>query len=220
MFKLKNKPIPALGALLRKYFFAGVLVVAPFAVIAWILGAALGTLWRVQNWLPSEWRPESYLNNGQLVLLVKVAITVALLMVLALGTSLIGWSSRQILGQKFLDFLGELISHIPVLRSVYSALDQLLKTLAQGGDGQFNRVVYIEYPRTGVYALAFVTGPARGIGLPQSMLNVYVPTTPNPTSGFHLIIAESETRDSGLSVEDAFRTILSLGIAQGGGPRG
>ena len=101
-----------------------------------------------------------------------------------------------------------------MLRSIYGALEQLLHTLAQGGGAQFRRVVYIEYPRKDVWALAFVTGPARAPGFPDGYLNVYVPTTPNPTSGFHLLVAEAEVRPSELSVEEAFKTILSLGIAQ------
>jgi uncharacterized membrane protein len=103
-----------------------------------------------------------------------------------------------------------------VIRGVYSALDQLLRTLANGGGQQFNRVVYIEYPRKGLLAIAFVTGPARGPAVPPGHLNVYVPTTPNPTSGFHLIVPENEVRESLLKVEDAFKTILSLGLAQPG----
>jgi len=88
--------------------------------------------------------------------------------------------------------------------------------MAAGDKQQFSRVVYVEYPRKGTYALAFVTSTARSPveNSKEIFLNVYVPTTPNPTSGFHLIVSESEVRDSNLSVEEAFKTILSLGIAQ------
>ena len=87
--------------------------------------------------------------------------------------------------------------------------------MAAGDKKQFSRVVYVEYPRKGSWALAFVTGSARNpTGISGDFLNVYVPTTPNPTSGFHLVVSESEVRDSHLSVEEAFSTILSLGIAQ------
>ncbi len=79
-------------------------------------------------------------------------------------------------------------------------------------------MVYIEYPRKGCWALAFVTGKAGGPNAPANHLNVYVPTTPNPTSGFHLIVPEAEVRESQMKVEDAFKTILSLGIAQPGSP--
>ncbi len=205
-------------ALMRAHFFAGLLVVIPLAVIGWMITAALGALWELHTFLPEQWRPENF-ADPVLALLVNVAFTAALALVLAFGVSMLGWSSKQFLGRKVLDFLAEdVIQRIPVVRSVYSALDQLLRTMAAGGSQQFSRVVYVEYPRKGVLALAFVTGAAKGPNLPPGYLNVYVPTTPNPTSGFHLLVPESEVRESHLSVEDAFKTLLSLGIAQGGAP--
>ena len=216
MRKLRLQQIPNVGALVRSHFFAGLLVVIPLGVISWILGSALHWLWRLQDLLPDSWQPENFLQDRALALLVNVAFTIAAALILAFGVSLIGWISRQFLGQKFLEFLGEIIQHIPVVRSIYSALDQRLRTIAAGGGQQFNRVVYIEYPRKGVWALAFVTGAARGPGAPEGHLNVYVPTTPNPTSGFHLLVPEGEVRESHMKVEEAFKTILSLGIAQPG----
>lgn len=200
--------------LLRAHFFAGVLIIIPIAVIGWLLLAALGTIWALQEVLPLAWRPENYLPNAFLVLLVKLAFTIACALVLALGISTLGWASKQFLGGKILRMIGDFIQKIPILRSIYSALDQLLKTLAANGDQQFNRVVYFEYPRKGVWVIAFVTGPAKSTAFPSGYLNIYVPTTPNPTSGFHLIVPETEVRDSNLKVEDAFKILLSLGIAQ------
>ena len=127
---------------------------------------------------------------------------------------MLGWISQQVIGAQFLRLVSRWIERIPVIRSIYSSLNQLLKTMASGDKSQFNRVVYLEYPRKGVWALGFVTSAARPIDPGERFLNVYVPTTPNPTSGFHLIVNEREVRDSHLSVEEAFKTILSLGIAQ------
>jgi len=185
MKKIHFNQIPALGKLLKSYFFAGILVLIPLGVIAWILAGALGALWRLHELLPDAWQPENYLPDPGLARLLNVA------------------------------FVGEeIIQRIPVVRSVYSALDQLLRTLAAGGGQQFNRVVYVEYPRKGIWALAFVTGAAREKNIPEGHLNVYIPTTPNPTSGFHLIVPEADVKESGMTVEHAFKTILSLGIAQ------
>jgi uncharacterized membrane protein len=214
--------LPRIGALLRSNFFAGLLVLIPLGVIAWIVSVVFGYLWQLHLLLPEGWQPENFLNDSSLALLLKIIFTLVGAVLLALAISILGWISKQYLGQKFLDFIAEIIQRIPVLRSIYSALDQLLKTLAVGGGQQFNRVVYIEYPRKGLWTLAFVTGPARGPGVPNGPhLNVYVPTTPNPTSGFHLIVPENEVRESHLRVEEAFKTLLSLGIAQGpGSPKG
>lgn len=217
MSDFRLNPIPNFGRLLQRHFFAGLLVLIPLAVIFWILGAALGSLWQLQSFLPEAWNPSQLDLDPRFVTLIQVAITVGLALFLALGVSFLGWVSKQYLGRKTLEILADLIQRIPVVRSIYSALDQLLKTMAAGGSQQFNRVVYVEYPRKGCWALAFVTGPARGPAAPVAHLNVYVPTTPNPTSGFHLIVPENEVRESLMSVEDAFKTILSLGIAQPSG---
>ena len=125
-----------------------------------------------------------------------------------------GWASKQYLGKKTLYALEEAIERIPVIRSVYSALNQLLRGITAGGGQQFSRVVYVEYPRSGMWTLAFVTGTSQIPGDGAPALNLYVPTTPNPTSGFFLIVPEKEIRESHLSVEEAFKIILSLGIAQ------
>ena len=215
MKRIHFSQLPNIGALLKSFFFAGLLVVIPLGVIAWILGIGLRAVWRLHEILPESWQPENFLQDPTLASLVNALFTILIVFILALAISILGWVSRQYLGKKVLDFIAsEIIQRIPVVRSIYSALDQLLKTLASGGGQQFNRVVYVEYPRKGCWALAFVTGTARGPNAPLGHLNVYIPTTPNPTSGFHLIVDEKEVRESGMAVEEAFRTILSLGIAQ------
>lgn len=210
--------LPNLRALLRQHFFAGVLVVVPLAVSAWIAGVGIHSLWKLHFLLPEHWRPENFLPDPRYVQAVNILFTIGTAIVIALGISLVGWSSRGFLGRKAINLIALVMEHIPVLRSIYSALDQLLKTLTAEGGSQFSRVVYVEYPRKGTWALAFVTGPAKGPNVPANHLNIYVPTTPNPTSGFHLIVSEAEVRESHLSVEQAFRTILSLGLAQPSGP--
>lgn len=194
---------------IRNHFFAGLMVVTPLAVIGWILTSALSALWQIYKIFPDSWQPEG-LITGQVMspfvaTLVSTAISIALAFLVALGVALLGWASKQFLGRKTLEIIGEIIQKIPVIRSVYSSLDQLLRTLAVGGGQQFSRVVYIEYPRKGIWALAFVTGPAQGPAVPARHLNVYIPTTPNPTSGFHLIVPESEVRESQLRVEEALK---------------
>jgi uncharacterized membrane protein len=203
---------------LKSHFLAGLFVLIPFGVIGWILLGLFEFLWNVHLLLPPNWRPESFSIEPPVVILLNFLLILLLGLVVLVGISVLGWVSKQYLGKKALQWLGEIIRRIPVIRSIYSSLDQLLKTLAAGGGQQFSRVVYIEYPRRGAWALAFVTGPATGPAVPSGHLNVYVPTTPNPTSGFHLIVPENEVRESHLKVEEAFKTILSLGIAQGSEP--
>jgi uncharacterized membrane protein len=217
---LRLDELPRLRKLLRSHFLSGLLVVVPLGAAAWVVVAALRTLWGLRELTPEAWRPEHWVPVPVLARLVDAAIVVTACVALALVLSFVGWASQQILGQKLLDFIaGHLIQRIPVVRSIYAALDQLLRAMTREGGHQFSRVVYVEFPRTGVWTLAFVTGPALPPA-PQGLLNVFVPTTPNPTSGFHLLVPEAEVKDSGLSVEDAFRTLLSLGIAQPAGDRG
>lgn len=217
MTRLHLEQIPRLRSLLRRHFLAGLLVVVPMGAAAWVVVAALRTLWGLRDLVPEAWRPDHWLPVPLLARLVDVAAVAAALVAMALGVSFVGWVSHRLLGQKMLDFVADhVIERIPVVRSVYAALDQLMRAMAREGGAQFSRVVYLEYPRRGVWTLAFVTGPVRGAVLPPDHLNVFVPTTPNPTSGFHLLVPEAEVRESGLTVEEAFRTLLSLGIAQPG----
>lgn len=215
--KSANKPIRPLPhpvRLLKSYFLAGMLVLIPFGVIGWILFTLFEAIWRLHGLLPRDWMPPDVAQDQAFFMLTNVAFTLGVLMAAAFAISTLGWASKHFFGRKIIEFFGDIINHIPVIRSVYSALDQLLKTIAADGGQQFSRVVYIEYPRRGMWTLAFVTGPARAFSASERHLNVYVPTTPNPTSGFFLIVPESEVRESHMTVEEAFKNILSLGIAQ------
>jgi uncharacterized membrane protein len=209
------RPLPNPVRLLKSYFLAGMLVLIPFGVIGWILLALFEAIWRLHGLLPRGWMPPDVAQDQAFFMLINVAFTFGVLVTAAFGISILGWASKHFFGRKTIEFFGDIINHIPVIRSVYSALDQLLRTIAADGGQQFSRVVYVEYPRRGMWTLAFVTGPARAFPAPERHLNVYVPTTPNPTSGFFLIVPESDVRESNLRVEEAFKNILSLGIAQG-----
>ncbi len=207
---MKNLP-----ELLKKHFFAGLLVVVPLGVIGWICLSVLEVLWQLHDFLPESLQPKSLIPLPELVGVLNFLFTLIATFILALGISLLGWGSKHFLGKKLLEVVEHLIERIPVIRGIYSSLAQLLKTISSGGGGQqFNRVVYIEYPRKNIWTLAFVTGTSKIPGLSGALVNVYVPTTPNPTSGFFLILPEEDVRESHLKVEDAFKTILSLGIAQ------
>lgn len=200
----------------RRHFLTGVFVLIPFLAAAWIIGKVLAALWTLHLLIPDEWKP-IYHFDPYVAQVMNFLITVGLTILFAFLVSTLGWISKNVIGAKVLAFLSHLIQRIPVVRAVFSSLNQLLKTMASGDKQQFSRVVYLEYPRKGSYALAFVTSAARPPlaekNGAEKFINVYVPTTPNPTSGFHLIVPESEVRDSNLTVEEAFKTILSLGIA-------
>jgi uncharacterized membrane protein len=111
-----------------------------------------------------------------------------------------------------------------VARSIYGGVKQLFEAIVQSNtSASFRRVVLIEYPRKGLYAIAFTTGPARGPvaqAVDDDLVNCFVPTTPNPTSGFYLLVPERELIEVELSVEDAFKVIMSAGLVTPAGPTG
>lgn len=214
----KFPQIPETKTLLKENFLTGILVLIPFAVCAWILGKILSALWSFRTFIPEDLRPDHWISNPSLLFLVNLGVVIIISLTLAFAVSFLGWTSKNYLGKKFFEWLGHVILRIPVLRSIYGGLDQLIKTMTAGGKQQFSRVVYVEYPRAGMWSLAFVTSSVKSKILSQDkvFLNLFIPTTPNPTSGFHLMVEENQVKDSHLSVEEAFKTLLSLGIAQNG----
>jgi uncharacterized membrane protein len=137
------------------------------------------------------------------------------LLVPLLGILLIGLMARNIVGRWLLEFGEGTLLRIPLAGSVYKTLKQLLETFLRDNSRRFRRVVLVEYPREGLYALGFVTGVLSSslqADFDQTMLSVFIPTAPNPTTGWYAVVPERSVRDVDLSVEDAFRTIISAGI--------
>jgi uncharacterized membrane protein len=137
------------------------------------------------------------------------------LLVPLLGILLIGLMARNIVGRWLLEFGEGTLLRIPLAGSVYKTLKQLLETFLRDNSRRFRRVVLVEYPREGLYALGFVTGvlgTSIQADFDQTMLSVFIPTAPNPTTGWYAVVPERSVRDVDLSVEDAFRTIISAGI--------
>jgi len=137
-------------------------------------------------------------------------LTVPLLAIL-----LIGLMARNFVGRWLLEFGEGTLSKIPVAGAVYKTLKQLLETFLSNKSNRFRRVVLVEYPREGLYSVGFVTGdvgPSLQPELKEKLLSVFIPTAPNPTTGWYTLVPESSVKDLDISVEDAFRTIISAGI--------
>ncbi len=160
--------------------------------------------------IPKQLNPFNELNPilGDLLNL-SIGLAVPLFSIL-----LIGLMARNIAGRWLLDFGERTLRAIPLAGSVYTTLKQLLETLL-GSDSRFRRVVLVEYPRRNMWTIAFVTGGvAAGLNPDPSnpMLSVFIPTTPNPTSGWYAIVPESEVIQTSISVENAFKVLISGGI--------
>jgi uncharacterized membrane protein len=196
---------------LKNDLIAGLLVVIPLATTIWLATTVSRFVLAFLTSIPKQFNPFNTLNPVLLELInLGVGLSVPLL-----GILLIGLMARNIVGRWLLEFGEGTLLRIPLAGSVYKTLKQLLETFLQGNSSRFRRVVLVEYPREGLYALGFVTGvlgAALQAGFQEPMLSVFIPTAPNPTTGWYTLVPERTVRDLDLSVEDAFRTIISAGI--------
>ena len=193
---------------LKTYFFTGILVTAPVAITLYL---ALELFkWvdsSVTRFIPEKYNPETYLPYG----LPGLGV-----LVLVVALVLIGMLAVNIFGRWLMGIGQKIIERIPIISGVYSALKKLFETLlGQGGTSAFRKAVLVEYPRKGVWTVAFLTAPVY-VGfkklLPNDMVTVYVPTTPNPTSGFMLYVPKKEIKELDMRVDDAFKLVVSTGI--------
>jgi uncharacterized membrane protein len=192
---------------LRGRFFAGVVIAAPIAVTFWLLTNLVEFVDKiVRPLLPPALRPETYLSYAIPGFGLLVAI-VALTILGAIATNLIGRSIIGV-GDRFL-------LRLPVVRNVYSALKQLVDVVANNNNNQFDEVVMIEFPKKGTWCVGFVSSEARGEirdKLGGGFIGVFVPTTPNPTSGFLMYVPEGDVRRLDMTVEEGAKMILSAGL--------
>ena len=191
-----------------RYFVAGVLSFAPIGITIWAIA------WIIQ-------RLDSLLLPRVLRLVLPgleeppnipfVGAIFTLLVILLFGVV-----ARHLFGWEIVRLWERLLSRVPVARNIYAGVKQLFDAIfISGSQSNFRRVVLIEYPRKGIYAIAFTTGPARGAVkavAPPETVNVFLPTTPNPTSGFYLLVPEKELTPIIITVEQAFKLVMSAGL--------
>ncbi len=199
---------------LKNDLIAGLLVVIPLATTIWLTLSIARWVVDFLTSVPKQLNPFNELNPflGNLINL-GVGFAVPLLSLL-----LIGLMARNIVGRFLLDFGERTLKSIPLAGSIYTTLKQLLETLLQS-NSRFRRVVLLEYPRPGIWAIAFVTGSVAGSLTPdasRAMASVFIPTTPNPTTGWYAIVPESDMVTTSLTVEDAFKVLISGGIVTPG----
>jgi uncharacterized membrane protein len=190
---------------LRRYFLAGLLVFLPVAITLWFLGWVVELLDSVLDVLPKAFHPNSYLP----IPVPRLGAVVTLVLILFLG-----FLTRGVATRKFLAFWENLFAKIPVFRGIYTAVQKLVQTFFGQSHAQ-RQVVMIEYPRTGVFTVAFAMGrawPDLEDKKNVQLVNVFVPTTPNPTSGFYLLVPSHEVTPLNMTMEEAFKLITSGGL--------
>jgi uncharacterized membrane protein len=206
---VRGRILSFLREAIRRYFVAGILFFAPIGVTIWAIASII--VW-LDNLLLPRFIKLVLPNIEQPPSIPLVGMLFTFVVILFLGVI-----ARHLLGGEFQRAWERLLSRVPVARSIYGGVKQLVEAIfaSSSQSARFRRVVLIEYPRKGVYALAFTTGPAKGIVqeiTEEEVINCFVPTTPNPTSGFYLLIPEGELIEVALTVEDAFKLVMSAGL--------
>ena len=191
---------------MRKYFITGLLVLVPLAITLWVLNLIVGTLDQSLLLMPEKWRPQSLFGFtlpglGTILTLVIIFLT--------------GLVTRNFLGNRLLMWWETLLNRIPVVNSIYSSVKQVSDTLFSSSGNAFRKALLVQYPRQGCWTIAFQTGVPGGDvknHLQGDYVSVYVPTTPNPTSGFFLMLPRAETIELTMSVDEALKYIVSMGV--------
>ena len=192
-------------ARLRNYFITGIVVLIPIGLTLYLTKFIIDFSSKL---LPTELNPNYYLPfkiPGLEIIVTVIFITI------------IGGLSLSFIGKKFLQIFNDLLKRIPILRTIYSAIGQLTETLAPQGRSQKKSVVLVEYPRKGIWAVGFATKDNEGEiseKTESELVNVFVPTTPNPTSGFLLMFPKNEIKYLDMSFEEASRFIVSAGTSE------
>ncbi|GAA3988952.1 DUF502 domain-containing protein [Comamonas faecalis] len=191
---------------LRKWFFTGLLVVVPGVITAWVLTSIVGALDQTLAILPEAWQPDRLL--GFHIPGFGVLLTLAILLI-------VGALASNFAGRKLVEWGDALVSRIPVVRSIYSSVKQVSDTLFSESGNAFRTAVLVQWPREGVWTVAFITGAPGGEvagWLRDDFVSVYVPTTPNPTSGYFVIVRKSDCIELEMSIDAALKYIVSMGV--------
>lgn len=191
---------------LRRWLLTGLLVTVPAVVTLWVLDWIVGTLDQTLLILPPSWRPDQLLGFHLPGFGVLLAVGFLLL---------IGATASNLVGKKLVEIWNALLQRIPIVRSIYSGVKQVSDTVFAENGNAFRRTVLLQWPRPGIWTIGFVTGTPGGDAanyLPDDCLSVYVPTTPNPTGGYFVMLPRSECVELQMSVDQALKYVVSMGV--------
>jgi uncharacterized membrane protein len=198
----------------KKYLVTGLLVWLPLAITIWVLSWLLGALDGVFSWLLSATQALTPESARATIESLRQVPGLGVL-VLGLGLLLTGVFVTNIFGQWWLRHWDALMGRIPIVKSIYNSVKQVSDTLFSSTGNAFREAVLVQYPRTGSWTIAFVTGKPGGevaARLPGEYVSVYVPTTPNPTSGFFLMMPRADVLELKMSVDEALKYVISMGV--------
>ncbi len=191
---------------MKKYFITGLLIWIPLAITFMVLAWIVGTLDAILLWLPTDYQPSRYIGFD----IPGVGVVASLLIVFFTGLI-----AANVLGQKLVQLWEALLARIPVVKSIYYSVKQVSDTLFSSSGQAFRKALLVQYPREGAWTIAFLTGQPGGDAarhLDGDYVSVYVPTTPNPTSGFFLMMPRADVIELDMSVDEALKYIVSMGV--------
>jgi uncharacterized membrane protein len=190
----------------KKYLITGLLIWIPLAITFMVLAWIIGTLDKILLWLPSHLQPHALLGFN----LPGIGVVLSVLIVFITGLT-----AANVLGQKLIQFWEALLARIPVVKSIYYSVKQVSDTLFSSSGQAFRKALLVQYPRQGSWTIAFLTGTPGGDAarhLQGDYVSIYVPTTPNPTSGFFLMMPTADVIELNMSVDEALKYIISMGV--------
>ena len=192
--------------LIKRYFITGLLIWVPLAITAWVLSLIASVADQSLRLLPDSAHPHSIIG----VDIPGAGIVLTLLIILVTGLL-----AANFIGQRLVSWWEQLLARIPVVNSIYNSVKQVSDTLFSSSGNAFRKALLIQYPREGTWTIAFLTGrPGGDVSnhLQGDYVSVYVPTTPNPTSGFFLMLPQSEVVELDMNVDEALKYIISMGV--------
>ena len=196
----------------RRWLLAGLLVLAPLSITFWVLQWVVSTLDQTLQILPNTWHPDRWLGLH----IPGLGVLFALGIVLTTGAM-----ASNFIGNKLVQWWHALLHRIPVVRSIYSGVKQISDTLLSDKGNAFRKAVLVQWPQPGMYTVAFLTGAPNGevaAHLGDDYISVYVPTTPNPTGGYFVMVRRSDCVELQMTVDEALTYVVSMGVIAPGAP--
>lgn len=187
---------------MKKYLITGLLIWIPLAITIWVLQLIVNTMDQTLLLIPPDWQPKMHIPGLGVVLTVLVVLFT-------------GVFASNLLGQKLIRFWEGILKRIPVVNSIYGGVKQVSDTLFSPGGQAFRKALLVQYPRQGSWTIAFMTGQPGGDvanHLEGDYVSVYVPTTPNPTSGFFLMMSKADVIELDMTVDEALKYVISMGV--------
>ena len=196
---------------MKKYLITGLLIWIPLVITLWVLKFIVGALDQTLLLLPPEFRTENWLGfhmpgMGAVMTLVIVFLT--------------GLLTTNLIGSKLVNFWHQVLHRIPVVNSIYSSVKQISDTLFSSSGQAFRKALLVQWPHQGMWTIAFLTGRPGGdlaVHLNGDFISVYVPTTPNPTGGYFVVVARKDVIELDMSVDEALKYVISMGVVPPGG---